>query len=199
MFYSLPQLLSFLESKLLCLLCGSHYANRSGFSRHFASSHTVYGPNRQCAHCNQYFFTRRNMLRHSRAYGRCPGKPMLYCVRTGRIFYFGPTEDSMASGFLCTRKTRCENALIAVSHQDECCMEVAIDEPRVVYSIGELPLRDATGQLPLFVLRDFAPEKPDWRQKPGPAISQSAEPGNRGHLNWMLATLNMGECVRFAE
>lgn len=95
----------------------------------------------------------------------------------------------MASGYLCTRKNFNENALIALCGADKCVKAVPFMDGRDTYTLGQLPLRDASGRSPICVQRDFTPASPVWRQVPAPLISRSLEPRNRVHLNDILRSL----------
>lgn len=172
-----------------CLLCGVLNREEGRFMKHYFASHTVYGINRQCEMCEQYFFSVRNRKRHERS-GRCPGKPALYCTSTGRLFYHGRTETSMVVASLCTRKTHHENALVSLCDIADCAEREPIEMCRQIHALSDLPLAHSNGRKPEFTLREFAPSLPEWRDPPHPVLSET-EPMNREELNNLLAMCDM--------
>lgn len=176
-----------LATKKECLLCGVTQPTMNRYRKHFASCHTIYGSNRQCGQCGQFFFATRNLRRHTKS-GKCPGAPMLYCVRTGRMFYHGRDARSMRKGDLITRKSFNENALVATCHMLECVQVVPIEKERVVRSMIELPLANIYGTRPSCVHRIFNPSQPDWQGIMVPVYSD-VEPRNRAELDAMTRSV----------
>lgn len=171
--------------KYECLLCGNLSPSMNRYIKHYHSCHTEYGANRQCHTCSQYFFSRRNLMRHVRG-ERCPGRAVIYCYVTGRLFYRGRNPFSSRRGELVTRKSYNENALVAACSELACVQTVPQGKERVTYALRDLPLPNEHGIQPMCVPRDFCPRSPIWPSNVMPPLMTPREPRARDELESML-------------
>lgn len=123
--------------RVQCILCGVRLQNMNIYGVHFYRNHTMYGRNRQCKTCGQFFADRTFLNAHIRE-DKCPGAPIVYDRCGGQFFYRGLTSTDMVQ--LDAVPCLSYNQLIGIGKSDEYYRIISRDDVVIKYSQADLPL-----------------------------------------------------------
>lgn len=136
-----------------CVLCGVRVDTEANYNKHFYRNHAVYGPDRQCHQCAQFFVDSKTLRAHKTDH--CPGRPRMYSSASGSLFYVDGNND-MARHPLYPALPY--NRFVGVGGEENFRVEVPYHAVVIRYERHELPLRYRDRSL--YYERVFSPPTP---------------------------------------